>query len=285
MNEYEIFKTLKGEEPDFSCNLFIATDNSFKLEHYKRVFEVVSKTYGVDIKIETPKSIGLHVDVEEDGNSLQENSLKKAYEYKRALDEAGISMPVVADDSGLFIKALDGFPGLYTRRCAKDGEHSKLFIEKCQGLNGAERRATYESSFTFISSTWDITLSANLSRLGRISHKIGTEGNCVENVFIPEEFFNIISLGRLACGCAAYNIPFEINDVEDKTLGSEGMEFFRTAKSHWFQLISRDLSSDYGVPLMDALVSHLRNLKSRVTPLYNEYLENVNSYSMYNMYD
>jgi XTP/dITP diphosphohydrolase len=55
-------------------------------------------------------------DVEETGVTLEENALLKA----RAVVEA-TGLPVVADDTGLEVDALDGAPGVQTARFAGDG--------------------------------------------------------------------------------------------------------------------------------------------------------------------
>ena len=55
-------------------------------------------------------------DVEETGATLEENALLKA----RAVVEA-TGLPVLADDTGLEVSALDGAPGVHTARFAGEG--------------------------------------------------------------------------------------------------------------------------------------------------------------------
>lgn len=261
---YKHLKSFEDPKPTLKTDLFIATDNMFKLNHYTNVFKMVGEIYGIDITIKTPKTMGIHVAVEEDGKSLEDNSEKKAYLYKCALHDAGyVSMPVVADDSGLFITQLGGFPGLYTRRCAPEGQHSRVYIEKCEGLT--DRSATYESAFTYISPAWDTVLSAHLCRHGEIAHEIqGTEGNCVENVFIPE-INDVISVER---EFQSFGIPFRALNAPGstdkyKTLGCKEMEMYRIAQCHWMDLLSRKIYRN-GCErlLMSELVSSLRNTHS-----------------------
>ena len=295
MNDFSslaIYKHLQGK-PTLESDLFIATDNQFKLSHYTNVFKMVETIYRIKINIKTPESMGIHVAVEEDGKSLEDNSEKKAYLYKCALHDAGyVSMQVVADDSGLFITRLGGFPGLYTRRCAPKGQHSKLFIEKCKGLTGTDRSATYESAFTYISPAWDTVLSAHLCRNGRIAHEVqGTEGNCVENIFIPEEleeFFHS-TIERLATEQEfnSFGIPFpQMNEpgAADtcKTLGCKDMRVYRIAKCHWMDLLSRKIYRN-GCErlLMSELVSSLRNTHNMPETIsFEEFLKRIDGRSV-----
>ena len=61
--------------------------------------------------IKTPKDIGLEFDPVEDGDTFFANSLIKA----KALYEI-VKMPVIADDSGICVDALDGRPGIFSAR-------------------------------------------------------------------------------------------------------------------------------------------------------------------------
>lgn len=91
--------------------LLYATGNPGKLEE-------VGKFLGDAWTMESPKDLRLEVDVEETGETLEENALLKARAYRA---EAPPGMIVVADDTGLEIDALGGEPGVKVRRW-KDGE-------------------------------------------------------------------------------------------------------------------------------------------------------------------
>ena len=83
--------------------IFLASSN----EHKKHEMEELFKDY----TIITPKDINLNFDPIEDGKSFVENSLIKA----KALYEI-VKKPVLADDSGICVDALDGKPGIYSAR-------------------------------------------------------------------------------------------------------------------------------------------------------------------------
>ena len=55
--------------------------------------------------------LGLHVEVEETGNTFAENAMLKA---KAVMAASGL--PAIADDSGVCVDALQGAPGVYSAR-------------------------------------------------------------------------------------------------------------------------------------------------------------------------
>lgn len=82
--------------------MVFASNNKGKLKEIREIL-------GEDIK--SLKDINLDIDVVEDRTSFYGNASKKAREIYEACGEA-----VIADDSGLCIDALDGFPGVMTAR-------------------------------------------------------------------------------------------------------------------------------------------------------------------------
>ncbi len=76
-----------------------------------------------DYEIVTPKDEGIAFDPEETGSNFYENSMIKA----RALWEL-VHAPVLADDSGICVDALDGAPGVWSARYAGP-EHMKGLSE------------------------------------------------------------------------------------------------------------------------------------------------------------
>ena len=90
-----------------------------------------------------PRPVGVP-DVVEDADTLEGNARLKA-----AAICAATELPAVADDTGLFVDALNGEPGVYTARYA--GEHAS-YADNCaklvaalQGRSGAERGAEFRT--------------------------------------------------------------------------------------------------------------------------------------------
>lgn len=84
--------------------------------------------------------------VEETGNTLRENAAIKA---NHAFQSYG--MPSFADDSGLFVRALDGAPGVHSSSFAGQDASALQHVEKLlRELNGKEdRSAWFETCIAF----------------------------------------------------------------------------------------------------------------------------------------
>lgn len=88
------------------------------------------------------KDVGIDLDVEENGETFEENAIIKAKAYSKA---AG--MPVFADDSGLEVDFLNKAPGIYSARFLGENtsyeEKNRYIIEKLANAEGPERSARF----------------------------------------------------------------------------------------------------------------------------------------------
>jgi fructuronate reductase len=117
--------------------IWFATGNA----HKKTELSAILRTHGVDCRLLIPKDAGLDFDPEETGTSFHENALLKAGVLYALLDKNRPPLfspgdPVIADDSGICVDALDGRPGIYSARYA--GAMSKGYTKK---LEAAQRNA------------------------------------------------------------------------------------------------------------------------------------------------
>ena len=87
--------------------LVVATNNAHKVKEYQEMF------LGYNIKFYSMKDLGIVCNPDENGTSYEENSLIKAAALAKLT-----KLPVIADDSGLNVVALDNFPGIYSSRFA-----------------------------------------------------------------------------------------------------------------------------------------------------------------------
>ena len=105
--------------------MVFATNNEGKLRELKEIFG--------DKNIISLKEIGVNIDVVEDQNSFYGNARKKAIEVFNL-----VKIPVIADDSGLCINALNDFPGVMTHRFLgtnkTDKEINDALIKACSNL-------------------------------------------------------------------------------------------------------------------------------------------------------
>ena len=86
------------------------------------------------------------LNVIEDKETIDENAKKKALKYFEFF-----KMPVISDDSGLFIEALNGAPGVYSARYAGESSTHEQNIEKVLELlkNENNRNAKFQTVLCF----------------------------------------------------------------------------------------------------------------------------------------
>ncbi|MBC8586771.1 RdgB/HAM1 family non-canonical purine NTP pyrophosphatase [Paratissierella segnis] len=124
--------------------LVLSTENINKINEIKHILR------GLEIKVLSKKDVNLEdFEVIEDGNTLEENSLKKASALAEKIDYM-----VIADDTGLFVDALNGEPGVYSARYAGEDGNDKKNNEKLLGnLKGKsleQREAKFLDVITLI---------------------------------------------------------------------------------------------------------------------------------------
>jgi XTP/dITP diphosphohydrolase len=82
----------------------------------------------------------------EDGKSFASNAQKKAIHYSRLASGLGVGL-VLGDDSGLEVDALDGAPGVFSRRFAglhaTDAENNIRLLQEMTGVPAAKRGAQF----------------------------------------------------------------------------------------------------------------------------------------------
>ena len=120
MTVYSIYENLlKAYELNKkkSKTIIFGTTSERKIEDFKNI----CKMYEIDCNILSLNDIGWDWgEIEENGETISENSLIKAQAIHEFCVEKGIDYPIITDDAGLFCEALDGEPGVYTARYADD---------------------------------------------------------------------------------------------------------------------------------------------------------------------
>lgn len=112
--------------------IVFASNNKGKI---REVQEILS-----DYKILSLEEMGIDIDVEEDKDTFEGNAIKKAVEISKYLN----GKMVIADDSGIEIEYLDGFPGVFTKRwnAGTDRDRNLEIIKKLEGVKKENRKIT-----------------------------------------------------------------------------------------------------------------------------------------------
>lgn len=170
--------------------IFIASSNQGKIREIRAILKdenldllsVLDTDKLKKLNIKIPKSF----DVEENGQTFKENALLKARAYAELTN-----LPTIADDSGLEVEALNGFPSVNSNRWFTGNTHERnlALLKKIQ--NKKNRQARFCSVICFFDPKTQQTKFFD----GEIKGKIALEpkGNKIEGfgydpIFIPDGF-------------------------------------------------------------------------------------------------
>lgn len=121
--------------------IVFATKNKGKLK------EIRAMCAGSGIEIIGSQEAGVDGDVVEDGATLEENALKKARFVFNAIHGW-----TAGEDTGLFIDALGGEPGIYAARWpGPDGNHAVYALERMKDVPEGKRAARFATVVALIS--------------------------------------------------------------------------------------------------------------------------------------
>ena len=160
--------------------LVVASKNIGKLREIQEIlrelpFEIISM-----------QEAGYDCEIEEKGNTFQENAMLKA----QALFQH-VNTMVLADDSGLEIDYLGGAPGIYTARFAGENasqeEKNSKIINLLSGIEKPDRTARFVCAIAFVSKEKCFTVNGSVD--GIISEKPeGSSGFGYDPIFYLPEY-------------------------------------------------------------------------------------------------
>ena len=164
--------------------ILIATQNKGKIREYQRLFAEV------DIEFVGLADIGLgEMDVDETGTTFEANAKIKAQAYA---NESGLW--TLADDSGLMVDALNGAPGVYSKRYGGHGmkppAQRKKMLGELGGLPGEKRGAKFVCVIAIAKPNDDEVIMVRGECPGTIADQEYDEGNGFgyDPIFIPNGY-------------------------------------------------------------------------------------------------
>ena len=120
--------------------LILASRNRKKI----REVEAILATHFPGVCILSLDDVGYVGDIEENGETYEENALTKA---RTAVAAGGGRYAAIADDSGLSVDALNGAPGVYSARYAgghgDDAANNALLLKNLDDVPATERTARF----------------------------------------------------------------------------------------------------------------------------------------------
>lgn len=147
-------------------------------------------------EFKTLKQVGVSSDPAEDAETFLGNARIKAH----AAQQASGGMPVLADDSGLEVDALDGAPGVHSARYAgepcDDAANNAKLLDALSDVADEARTARFVCQLVFLDESGN-EVDARGTVEGRIAHEAhGENGFGYDPLFLPEVFGFERSLGE-----------------------------------------------------------------------------------------
>ncbi len=157
----------------------LATHNPDKVKEIESIFR---DALGDDIEFVVGIDPG---DVEEDGDTIEENSMIKATAWL----EVNPDCVVLSDDTGFFVEALDGAPGIYAARYA--GENA-TYADNCNKVlrelgESTNRRARFSTCATAVRSDSPSIVSTGSVEGLIVKEDRGLDGFGYDPIFIPSD--------------------------------------------------------------------------------------------------
>ena len=152
--------------------LIMASSNQGKI---KEAQEILNNYNIIPIK-----DYDIQIEVEEDQDTFEKNAIKKAETIARILE----GRKCIADDSGIEIEFLGGFPGVQTKRwlTGDDRERNLQIIEKLKGVPNEKRTVKFVSSIAV--SDGRNTISAVAEIEGKVAEEVrGENGFGFDEIF------------------------------------------------------------------------------------------------------
>ena len=160
--------------------LIIASNNERKIREIKKILEPL----GFDVL--SQKEANINIEVEEIGNTYEENAILKAEAIYNITKTA-----VLSDDSGLSIDYFDGAPGLYSARFKPElssKDTNEYILNEMRNVKDEERIAYFVCCICFINDNGEKIIVEEKCN-GKIAYEAkGDNGFGYDPIFYLEEY-------------------------------------------------------------------------------------------------
>ena len=161
--------------------LLIASNNEGK----RREFTELLRDFPFDLRI--PSDIGLVLEVNEDGDTYEENAGHKALTFARSS-----GLIAIADDSGIEVAAFGAWPGIHSVRFAgnqaDDNTRRLLILKRLGHRHGNERAARFVCAVAVARPDRIIAQSVGVLEGSIADVEAGQSGFGYDSIFIPRGY-------------------------------------------------------------------------------------------------
>ncbi len=160
--------------------IVLATRNAHKVE------EIQAMLAGLPVTVKALYDFPDCPDVEEDGETLEENALKKARVAHQCT-----GLPVIADDTGLEVYYLLGAPGVYSARYAGEdatyADNNRKLLSEMNQVPARRRQARFRCVVALVTASGEETFEGKVEGV-ILTVGQGTNGFGYDPVFRPDGF-------------------------------------------------------------------------------------------------
>jgi len=164
--------------------LLLGSNNKHKASEVRQILnETLHSAYSLKI---LSNVLDEFYDVEEDGETLEENAFKKANEYFHLT-----GLPCFADDTGLEIDALNGAPGVKSARFAGedciDKNNRMKVLNLLKDVHEGKRTAQFRTVICYVDEN-KTKYVEGICKGKIIFEEKGTNGFGYDSIFVPDGF-------------------------------------------------------------------------------------------------
>lgn len=161
-------------------DIYLASGNAHKLS------EIQAMLSGLNLTLHSAKALGGMPFVDESADDFAGNALLKAQGLESIVPEGAW---VLADDSGLCVKALNGAPGVrsarYAGEDATDADNNAKLLSALEGLQEEQRGAAFHCVFCLLGPDSMMEFSGKCPG-HLLSEPKGADGFGYDPLFVPE---------------------------------------------------------------------------------------------------
>ncbi len=165
--------------------IVIASGNKSKIKEAQEILK--------EYKIIPMQELGIEREVEEDQETFLKNAIKKSETIAKELDGKWC----IADDSGIEIEYLNGFPGVYTKRWHEgtDRERNLAIIEKLKDVPKEKRKIKFITAIAISNIKDTVTVEAYIE--GYVAENVrGDNGFGFDEIFELENGKTLAELSQ-----------------------------------------------------------------------------------------
>lgn len=152
--------------------LIIASGNKGKIKEAQEIL--------TDYQIIPMNEIQIRIDVEEDQTTFEGNAIKKAETIAKQLNGKWC----IADDSGIEIEYLNGFPGVFTKRwlTGTDRERNLAIISKLKNIPKEKRKIKFITAIAMSNGNKTFSVTSSIDGYVALSPR-GNNGFGFDEIF------------------------------------------------------------------------------------------------------